>query len=392
MSPYSRRKTFLPFALPSITIDEINAVTDVLRSGWLTTGSVATKFESLVAEYVNAPYAVSFNSCTAAMHTALAAWEIGPGDEVITSPLTFCSTVAVIEYAGATPVLVDIDPETGNFNPKLIEKKITAKTKCVIPVHYGGLPCHMDLISEIAEKHDLLVLEDAAHAFGAEFNNRKVGSISKATAFSFYATKNITTGEGGMLSTSDPEFADRCRSLSLHAISKDAWQRYAEKGKWFYQVDALGFKYNLPDLLAAIGVVQLERIDTINRRRAEIAKKYNDTFISFDFLDYFPRYDSKILKPAWHLFPLLLNLDSLTINRDCFVNELQERNIGTSVHFIPIYHHPYYKRYLWDPSDFPNTEKHFNRTISLPIYPDMSDHDVDDAISAVYDVGQKFLK
>lgn len=387
-----KRSTFLPYALPSIDEQEEQAVLEVLRSGWLTTGPKVKQFEAEFAAYTGAAHAVAVNSCTAAMHLVLAAWGVGQGDEVITTPLTFCATIEAIEYVGATPVLVDIDPTTANIDPNRIEDALTPRTRTILPVHYGGLPCEMDAIMDIASRHHLLVLEDAAHAAGAEYKGRKIGSIGHATAFSFYATKNLTTGEGGMITTDDPEFADRCRTLSLHGISRDAWKRYMAAGTWYYEVQTLGFKYNMPDVLAAIGICQLRKLDAMNARRQQIAAQYHHAFHEMDFLTPFPPKLPTDRTHVWHLYTILLNLDALRIDRAQFIEELKARNIGTSVHFIPIHYHPHYRRYGWRRGDFPNAEFYYERTISLPLYPSMSDKDVADVIEAVSDVGKAWRR
>jgi dTDP-4-amino-4,6-dideoxygalactose transaminase len=386
----NQRSNFLPYALPSLDEAEAQAVLEVLRSGWLTTGPKVRQFEQEFAAYTGVPYAVAVNSCTAAMHLVLAAWGIGKGDEVITTPLTFCATIEAIEYVGATPVLVDIDPATANIEPQRIEAAITPRTRAIMPMHYGGLPCEMDAIMDIAERHQLKVLEDAAHAAGAEYKGRKIGAIGHATAFSFYANKNMTTGEGGMITTHDADLADKCRILSLHGISRDAWKRYTASGSWYYEVQSLGFKYNMPDVLAAIGICQLRKLDAMNTRRQHIAARYHHAFHEMDFVTPFPPQIPTDRTHVWHLYTILLNLDALRIGRDQFIEELKARNIGVSVHYIPIHHHPHYRVYGWRPGDFPHAEYYYERTLSLPLYPSMTDDDVDYVIEAVYDVGTQF--
>ncbi|MCS7065507.1 MAG: UDP-4-amino-4,6-dideoxy-N-acetyl-beta-L-altrosamine transaminase [Fimbriimonadales bacterium] len=392
MTSHPRRATFLPYALPSIDEQEEQAVLEVLRSGWLTTGPKVKQFEEEFALYTGAAHAVAVNSCTAAMHLVLAAWGIGQGDEVITTPLTFCATIEAIEYLGAMPVLVDIDPATANIDPNRIEDAITPRTRAILPVHYGGLPCEMEAIMEIARRHELLVLEDAAHAAGAVYKGRKIGAIAHATAFSFYATKNLTTGEGGMITTDDAELADRCRILSLHGISRDAWKRYMAAGTWYYEVQALGYKYNMTDLQAALGICQLRKLDALNTRRQQIAAQYHRAFAEMDFLTPFPPRLPADRTHVWHLYTILLNLETLRIDRARFIEELKVRNIGTSVHFIPIHYHPHYARYGWRRGDFPNAERYYERTLSLPLYPAMSDQDAADVIEAVYDVGMQWRR
>lgn len=386
------RTEFLPYALPTLDEAEEHAVLEVLRSGWLTTGQRTRQLEQEFAAYTRAPYAIAVNSCTAAMHLVLAAWGIGQGDEVITTPLTFCATIEAIEYVGATPVLVDIDPATANIDPNRIVEAITPRTRALLPVHYGGLPCEMDTIMDIAHQHNLLVLEDAAHAAGATYKGRKIGTIGHATAFSFYANKNMTTGEGGMITTDDADLADHCRILSLHGISRDAWKRYTATGSWYYEVQALGFKYNLPDVLAAIGICQLRKLDAMNARRQQIAAQYHRAFAEMDFLTPFPPTLPSDRTHVWHLYTVLLNLDALTIGRDQFIEELKARNVGVSVHYIPIHYHPHYARYGWRRGDFPNAEYYYERTLSLPLYPCMTDEDVAYVIEAVYDVGKAWQR
>ncbi|GIV07002.1 MAG: spore coat polysaccharide biosynthesis protein SpsC [Fimbriimonadales bacterium] len=386
------RTEFLPYALPALDEAEEQAVLNVLRSGWLTTGQRTRQFEQEFAAYTGAPHAIAVNSCTAAMHLVLAAWGIGKGDEVITTPLTFCATIEAVEYVGATPVLVDIDPAAANIDPNRIEDAITPRTRALLPVHYGGLPCEMDAIMEIATRHNLKVLEDAAHASGAAYKGRKIGTIGHATAFSFYANKNMTTGEGGMITTHDAELADQCRILSLHGISRDAWKRYTAAGSWYYEVQALGFKYNMPDVLAAIGICQLRKLDAMNARRQQLAAQYHQAFRAMDFLIPFPPELPDDRTHVWHLYTILLHLDALRIGRDQFIEELKAHNIGVSVHYIPIHYHPHYRAYGWRKGDFPHTEAYYERTISLPLYPAMSDQDVADVIEAVHDVGTRFKR
>lgn len=383
---------FLPYALPALDEQEEQAVLEVLRSGWLTTGPKTKQFEEAFADYTGASHAVAVNSCTAAMHLVLAAWGIGQGDEVITTPLTFCATIEAIEYVGAHPVLVDIDPATGNIDPARIEPAITPRTRALLPVHYGGLPCDMDAILDIAARHNLLVLEDAAHAAGAVYRGRKIGAIGHATAFSFYANKNMTTGEGGMITTSDSDLADRCRILSLHGISRDAWKRYTAAGSWYYEVTELGYKYNLPDLLAAIGLVQLHKLDALNARRQAIAEQYHRAFREMAFLEPFPPCVPEDRTHVWHLYTIRLHLDALRITRDQFIDELKARGIGVSVHYIPIHFHPHYRGYGWQRGDYPHTEAYYARTISLPLYPGMTDADVSRVIETVFEVGMRWRR
>ena len=373
----------VPFHRCDVTEDDIAAVSDVLKSGWLTTGSIAGAFEREFGDYVGCQHALAVNSCTAALHIALLAHGVGPGDEVITTPLTFCSTVSVIEHVGATPVLADVCPQTGNISPEAIERRLTRATKAVIPVHYAGLPCDMAAIEAICRANNLIVIEDAAHAVGARIGSAHVGS-SHTGAFSFYATKNLSTGEGGMLTSGDADFIEHCRMLSLHGMSRNAWKRYETKASWFYTVEQAGFKYNMPDLMAALGRQQLARLDAMNAKRRLVANRYIDAFTSCAQLEPFHFDIPSHLTHARHLFPMTLSLESLTINRDHFIEALQDAGIGVSVHFIPIHLHPYFtKTYGWRCGDFPNAERLFERLISLPMFPSLRHDEIDRVIESV---------
>ncbi len=387
------RDSYLPFSRSTTGEEEKKRILEVLDSDWLTTGPVAAEFEEAFRKYSGARSALALNSCTAGMHIALKAMDIGKGDSVVTSPLTFCSTVNVIEHIGATPILADVEVETGNISAPHVEQALDESVKALLPVHYSGLPCDMDAINGIAQKQKLFVLEDCAHAVGAEYASRKIGQNSQAASFSFYATKNITSAEGGMLVSQDEEFLERCRVLALHGLSKDAWKRYEKSGSWFYEVVAPGYKYNMPDVLAALGLEQLKKLDRINERRAAIVGVYNDSFKESPFLESFQQTSRAGTKHAHHLYPIVLRPEALTLERDRFINELSSRNIGTSVHFIPIHFHPYYKdKYGWKKGSFPNAEYLYERMISLPLYPLMSDQDVADVVSAVFEIGKKFKR
>lgn len=374
------REKFLPYALPLIEDDEINEVTAVLNSGWLTTGPKTKLFEEQFKEYIGAKHAMAVNSCTAGLHLSLAASNIGVGDEVITTPFTFCATVNVIEHCGATPVFVDIDPNTFNIDANLIEEKITPKTKAIIPVHYAGQACNLDKLYSIANKYNLLVIEDAAHAAGTEYKGKKVGQNSYSASYSFYATKNLTTAEGGMIVTNNDDLAEKIRMLSLHGISKDAWKRYTSEGSWYYEVLYPGFKYNLTDLQSALGIHQLRKLDYFNEVRTKYAKIYNNAFKSIPEI-IIPQEHTKG-KMVWHLYAIRL----LDISRDEFINNMKENNIGTSVHFIPIHYHPYYKnKYGYRKGDFPKTEEVFEQIVSLPLYPKMNENDIEYVIQSTKD-------
>lgn len=376
------RSEFLPFAVPHITQAEIDEVVDTLRSGWLTTGPKTKRFEREFARKVDAPYAVALNSATAAMHLALDAIGLQPGDEVIVPVYTFTASAEVVVYFRARPVLVDVDPVTCNLDPAQLERSITPRTRAIIVVHIAGLPADMDSILSVARAHHLPVIEDAAHAFPSKYRGRVVGSMSDLTAFSFYATKTLATGEGGMLTTANAQYAERASMMSLHGISRDAWKRYSAEGSWYYEVIRAGYKYNMTDIAAALGLQQLARCDWLLGRRQTIAKRYTEAFSQWPELE--PPPDPPHVEHAWHLYILRLHLERLTITRDGFIQELARANIGASVHFIPLHLHPFYREtYRLRPGDFPRALDAYQRVISLPIYPGMSDSDVEDVITAV---------
>jgi dTDP-4-amino-4,6-dideoxygalactose transaminase len=378
--------TFIPFHRPSIGELEIEAVVSTLRSGWLTTGPRTAQFEKEFGDYVQARNALAVNSCTAALHLALAALGIGPGDEVITTPLTFCATVNAILHVGGTPVLADIGPD-GNIDPESIRKRITHRTRALLPVHYAGLPCDMDAVWAIARQNRLYVIEDAAHATGAHYKGRPVGASeggahSDAVAFSFYATKNLSTGEGGMVTCHDEALHHQMKTLCLHGISQDAWNRYTERGRWFYEVVECGFKYNLSDIQSAIGIEQLRRQEEFRCIREHHARFYDEQFADVEEVDLPAR--SCENRHAWHLYVLKLNLQMLAINRDEFIESLRERGVGTSVHFIPIPKHPYYsQRPGLSASYCPNALALYPRILSLPLYPSLSADELDHIVASV---------
>jgi UDP-4-amino-4,6-dideoxy-N-acetyl-beta-L-altrosamine transaminase len=376
------RRQFLPPFRHTIGNEEINEVVDTLKSDWITTGPKTEKFEEMFKGYVGCGHAIAVSSCTAALHLSLVANEIGEGDEVLTSPFTFAACADVIVHQNAKPVFVDIDKETYNIDPAKIEEKITEKTKAIIPVHYAGHPCEMDEILKISKEWDIVTIEDAAHAVSAIYKNKKIGTIGNITCFSFYATKNLTTGEGGMITTDDNALAEKMRILRLHGLSKDAWKRYSSEGSWCYEILYPGYKYNMTDIQAAIGIHQLEKLEQRQKRREEIAKNYNEAFA--DVPEIFIPKVRKYIRHAWHLYPIQINTNLLRIDRARFIDALAAENIGTSVHFIPIHLHPYYRdRYKFKRGDFPNAEHVYDREVSLPIYPKMTDKDVKDVIAAV---------
>ncbi|MGQ9851674.1 MAG: DegT/DnrJ/EryC1/StrS family aminotransferase [Aggregatilineaceae bacterium] len=388
LSDYVRRSTFLPFSPPAISEEEIAAVADTLRSDWITTGPKTRRFESEFAQYLDAPAALALNSCTAALHLALLALDIGPGDEVITTPMTFCSSVHVIEHVGARPVLADVEPDTLAIDPARVADAITSRTRAIMPVHYAGHPVDLAPLLDLAQAHNLYLVEDAAHALPATYRGQRIGTIGDLTAFSFYATKNLTTAEGGML-TGAPDLIERARLLSLHGMSRDAWKRYDANGSWYYEVVEAGWKYNMTDIQAAIGLVQLQRLQAMQQRRREIVAQYNAAFEPIDALQ--TPTERPDVESAWHLYVLRLHLDRLTIDRARFIEELRARNIGTSVHFIPIHLHPYYRdKYGFAPDDFPVAYREYQRLISLPLHPGLTDEDVQDVIAAVRDIVEQF--
>ncbi|MEP3480808.1 MAG: DegT/DnrJ/EryC1/StrS aminotransferase family protein [Fuerstiella sp.] len=378
------RDSFLPFAPPLIGEEEIQEVFDTLKSGWLTTGPKTRKFAEQFSEYTQATSALTVSSCTAALHLSLLALEIGPGDEVITTPLTFAATANVIEHTGATLVLADVQPDTLNIDPDQLERRITDRTKACIVVHYAGHPVDLNRINEIADRHDIQVIEDAAHAIGASYQGAPIGCGDNPTCFSFYATKNLTTGEGGML-TGSSDLVEKARTLSLHGMSREAWGRYEAGGKWAYDIVAPGYKYNMTDIQAALGIQQLARFEKMQARRAEIVDRYQAAFGN-DLAFQTPVCHSDVTH-AWHLYVLRLNHAELTIDRNQFIEQVNAENIGTSVHFIPIHVHSYYaNKYEWKPEDFPVALANYSRMVSLPLSPKMSDQDVDDVISTVHQV------
>ncbi len=378
------RDTFLPFALPDIGDEEITEVIEVIRSGWITTGPKVREFERQFAAYIGAGHAVAVNSCTAALHLALEAIGLGPGDRVVTTPYTFAATSEVIRYFQATPVFVDVEPYTLNIDPAHLDA-VMPGARAVIPVHVAGAPCRLAEIQAIARRHGARVIEDAAHALPTRLDGKLIGSSSDVTCFSFYATKSLTTGEGGMLCTEDQALAERCRTMSLHGISRDAWKRYMADGSWYYEIVAPGYKYNLTDIAAALGLAQLRKVDAMWARRREIAGRYDQAFAGLAELQIPTQAPDQ--QHAWHLYMLRLHLELLRIDRAEFVTELKRRQIGASVHFIPLHTHPYYREtYGYRPEDLPVAWREYQREISLPLYSRMSDTDVDDVIAAVLDI------
>ena len=375
---------FLPFALPDIGEEEVHEVVSALRSGWITTGGKTKQFEQDFTDYLGGGLeSISVNSATAGLHLALEACGIKEGDEVLTTPYTFTATAEVIRYLGAHPVFVDIDKKTFNIDFKLLEAKLTPKTKAIIPVHFAGLSCNMNEILEFAKKHNLKVIEDAAHSLPTRYKGKLIGTLeSDVTVFSFYATKTITTGEGGMIVTKNPEIAKRCRTMRLHGISRDAFDRYtSKKPSWYYEVVAPGFKYNLTDIASSIGIHQLKKANRFQERRQMMAYKYMDAFKGLDLIMP-PKAEESDLH-AWHLFVMQLGT-SVKVSRADFIQQMSDMGIACSVHFIPLHIQPYWKEtYHLKDTDFPNALGNFNQAVSLPLYTKMTDADQDRVIKAV---------
>ena len=376
------RPEFLPFHQPSIDGEEIQEVVDTLKSGWITTGPKTKLFEKKFQEYIGCKYAIAVSSCTAGLHLALVAAGVGQGDEVITTPYTFATTGEVIIQIGAKPVFVDIEEDGFNIDVTKIPEAITPETKAIIPVHFAGEPCDMDEIMKIAQENNLFVIEDAAHAVGAEYKGKKIGNIGDVTVFSFYATKNLTTGEGGMVTTNNDELAEKIRLLSLHGISKDAWKRYTAEGSWYYEILYAGYKYNMTDIQASLGIHQLNKLEKFLSIRQKYAQRYSSAFADISEIKTPPV--NHHVRHAWHLYVIRLNSASLSIDRKQFIEALKAENIGSSVHFIPLHLHPYYRnRYAYKLGDYPNAEDTYSRVISLPLFPKMTIADVEDVIKAV---------
>jgi len=379
--PVRSKDNFLVFGAPLIEEPEIEEVVDCMRRRWIGTGPKVHQFEQDFATYKGAKHAMALNSCTAALHLSMFSAGIGPGDEVITTPMTFCSTINAIIHCGATPILADCDRETMNILPQEIEKKITAKTKAILPVHFAGRCCEMDAIMDIAHTYDLLVIEDCAHAIESEYHGSKAGRFGEIGCFSFYVTKNVITGEGGMVITDDDRFAGRIKVLGLHGMSKDAWKRFSDEGYKHYQVIHAGFKYNMMDIQAAIGIHQLKRVDKYWEHRQNIWRKYNEDFKELPCIT--PVDPEPDTKHAYHLYTPMMDIDKLGKSRDWVLNALTAENIGVGVHYLPVHLHPFYRKtFGWKESDFPNAEWIGKRTLSLPLSAALNEKDVEDVIEA----------
>lgn len=377
----------VPFHRVSIGEEEAQAVAEVLTGGWMTMGPRTLEFEQEFARYVDARYAVAVSSCTAALHLAYECIGLKSGDEVLIPTTTFTATAETVTYCGARPVLVDIDPLTMNMDVADARRRVTSRTRAIVPVHLAGQPCDMAEIQDLANRYHLTVIEDAAHAVPARYHDKTVGSISDLTAFSFYATKTLTTGEGGMVTTDNEAYAQRIRMMRLHGISRDAWKRYSSEGNWYYEVHEAGYKYNLTDMQAAIGLVQLAKCDAMWAARVRVIESYNQAFGPNPGLE-LPLVRSDRTS-AWHLYILRLNEEMLGIGRDDFMKELKLRGVGTSLHFIPLHLHPYYQReFGYRKGDFPVAEAQYERCLSLPLCAAMRDDEVACVISAVEEICQ----
>ena len=376
---------FIIFGAPQIEREEIDEVVRCLESGWIGSGPRVAQFEAEFAAYKGAPFAAAVGSCTAAMHLSVLAAGLGEGDEVITTPLTFCATVNAIIHAGATPVLADVDPTSMNIDPAEIERRITPRTKAIVPVHFAGRPCDMQAITEIAERHRLRIIEDCAHAIETEYHGRKAGTFGDFGCFSFYATKNVTTGEGGMVLTRNEEELARIRMLALHGMSKDAWKRFSDEGYKHYFVIESGFKCKMMDLQAAIGIHQLRRVEANWKRREEIWNRYNDAFAGLPVT--LPAPTEPDTRHAYHLYTLLIDEARAGISRDEFLEAMTANNIGVGVHYLSIPEHPVYQeKFGWQPADYPNAMRIGRETVSLPLSAKLTDNEVSFVVEAVRNV------
>ena len=385
------RKEFLIFGSPKIEQEDIDEVVDSLKSGWISTGPKVAKFEALFKDYIGSKHALALNSCTAGLHLSMIVAGLKPGDEVITTPMTFGATANAILHSSAKPVFVDIKLPGMNIDPDSIEEKITPKTKVILPVHFAGRPCNMKKIKKISQKHQLIIIEDAAHALEAKYHGHKIGTIGDLTVFSFYVTKNLVTGEGGMITTDNSTYAEKIQTYALHGMSKGAWKRYSDEGFKHYRIVYPGFKYNMMDIQAALGIHQLKRIEKYLLRREQIWQRYDDAFQNLPLET--PPPPEENTRHARHLYSILLRLEELKADRDTIQQALYQENIGTGIHFISLHLHPYYQEtYGYKRDDFPNAAYVSERTISLPLSARLTDEDVDDVIQAVTKVLKKYKK
>jgi UDP-4-amino-4,6-dideoxy-N-acetyl-beta-L-altrosamine transaminase len=382
---------FIPYGSQWIDEKDIDAVVETLKSDFLTTGPKIKEFEDTFADYVDAKYAVAIANGTAALHAATYAAGIKEGDEVITTPITFAATANSILYQNATPVFADIDPETYNIGPESIKDNITEKTKAIIPVHYTGQPCDMEKIKEIAAKNDLIIIEDGAHAVGATYKDQKIGSIGDMTTFSFHPVKNMTTGEGGMITTDSKELYDKLMKFRTHGITKDESEYInSSDGNWYHEQQGLGYNYRITDIQAALGITQLKRLDKFLTRRREIVNRYNNEFKDIEGLIIPEQLENT--NSAWHIYVLQLELEKLTADRKEIFKSLREKNLGVNVHYIPVYFHPYYHNLGYEKGICPKAEKLYERIITIPLYPKMNDQQVNDVIKRIKSTINKYQK
>jgi dTDP-4-amino-4,6-dideoxygalactose transaminase len=386
------RDTFLPFARPSIGDEEIAELVDTLRSGWITTGPKVERFTTEFADAVGGRFAVPVSSATAGLHVALLALGVGPGDEVVTTPMTFVATLNVVVHCGAVPVLADIDAATLNVRVEEVEKRLSPRTKAIVPVHFVGQPADLDPILELAASRGVAVLEDAAHAVGAEYRGRRIGSFPTTSVFSFHPNKNMTTGEGGMVVTDDEEVFEKTSLLKFHGMDREAWKRFAKAGSPRYDVAVPGFKYNMMDIQAALGLHQLKRLEGFLRERERLAARYDEKLADLAGL-ILPQRVPYPVRHAWHLYAPLLDVDRLSIDRDRFLGELKKRNIGTGLHYIAAHEFSYYaSRFGWRPEDFPEAHYVSERIFSLPLFPGLTDDDQDDVVDALRETLREFRR
>lgn len=380
----SVRDSFLPFGAPCLGEEEMAEVMATLRSGWIGTGPKTERFEAAFAEYVGSRYAVAVNSCTAGLHLSLLVNDIGPGDEVITTPLTFAATANVVEHCGARPVFVDIDRTTLNIDPVRIEAAITPRTRAIIPVHFGGLPCDMDPIIDIADRHDLIVIEDAAHAVGTRYRGRMIGSIGHLTNFSFYPNKNLTTIEGGAITTNDESWVEKLQIYRMHGLSRDAWKRYSSRRLMLSQAVLPGFKYNMTDVQASLGIHQLRKLEGFLEVREQYASLYDKAFAQLPGVTLQPRPIAHGTRHGLHLYVLILDPGQFTVGRNEIIDALLAENIGAALHYRALHAHPYYReKYGYKPEDYPDAYQIGERILTLPLTPCMTNRDVRDVIRAV---------
>ena len=386
------RSTFLPFSTPTIDEAEINEVVDSLKSGWITTGPKVKRFEEAFKDYVGARFAIPLSSATAGLHLTLLALGIGEGDEIITTPMTFASTVSMIVLCGATPVLADIEPGTLNIDVSKVRDRVTPRTKAIIPVHFAGQPCDMDPLFALAAQHNLKIIEDAAHAAGTEYKGKRIGSLKSISIFSFHPNKNITTGEGGMVCTAHEALAEEVSLLKFHGMNREAWKRFAASGSPNYDIMLPGFKYNMMDIQAAIGIHQLPKLDSFIDKRRQIAEFYNRELADLDELA-LPAYAPYKLRHAWHLYTPLIRIEQLTIDRDRFMEELKKRNIGSGLHYKAIHHHAWYRKNMpVTDNELPIASYASERILSLPLFPKMTMEDAGDVVEAVKDILKEFRR